>query len=69
LPLTWNSRVSFVLTESQQFKKMAFLDVMFDNGGTGKDDGFDADTAIATGELCKRLPDRLVALGGKIAAA
>jgi len=68
LALTWNNRVSFVLTENLQIKKLTFLDVVFDNGATGKDDGFDADVAIATGELRKLLPDLLEALGGEMAA-
>jgi len=68
LALTWNNRVSFVLTENLQVKKLAFLDVVFDNGATGKDDGFDADVAIATGELRKLLPNLLEALGGEMAA-
>lgn len=66
LALTWDSRVSFVLTESLQLKKLAFLDVVFEGSSAGKDDGFDADVAIATGELCKLLPDLLDALGGEV---
>jgi len=69
LALTWNDRVSFVLTESLQLKKLAFLDVVMDGASTGKDDGFDADVAIATGELRKLLPDLLEALGGETQAA
>lgn len=69
LALTWDSRVSFVLTESLQLKKIAFLDVVFEGTSVGKDDGFDADTAIATGELCKLLPDLFEALGGEMVAA
>ncbi|MBP9683968.1 MAG: recombination-associated protein RdgC [Rhodoferax sp.] len=69
LALTWDSRVSFVLTESLQLKKIAFLDVVFEGTSAGKDDGFDADTAIATGELCKLLPDLFEALGGEMVAA
>ena len=69
LALTWGGRVSFVLTENLQIKKLAFLDVVFDNGATCKDDGFDADVAIATGELRKLLPDLLEALGGEMVAA
>lgn len=68
LALTWNSRVSFVLTEGLQLKKLAFLDVVFENAASGKDDGFDADAAIATGELRKLLPDLIEALGGEMAA-
>lgn len=69
LALTWDSRVSFVLTEGLQLKKLAFLEVVFEGAAAGKDDGFDADTAIATGELCKLLPDLLQALGGEVAQA
>ena len=63
--LTWNDRVSFVLTEGLQLKKLAFLDVVFEGTSAGKDDGFDADVAIATGELQKALPALLEALGGE----
>jgi recombination associated protein RdgC len=69
LALTWDSRVSFVLTESLQLKKLTFLEVVFEGASTGKDDGFDTDTAIATGELRKLLPDLLAALGGEVVAA
>jgi recombination associated protein RdgC len=57
--------VSLVLTEGLQLKKLAFLDVVFEGAKTGKDDGFDADVAIATGELQKLLPAMLAALGGE----
>ena len=69
LALTWNNRVSFVLTEGLQIKKLAFLDVVMDGASTGKDDGFDANVAIATGELCKLLPDLIDALGGEMETA
>ena len=69
LALTWDSRVSFVLTEGLQLKKLAFLEVVFEGASAGKDDGFDTDTAIATGELRKLLPDLLEALGGEVALA
>lgn len=67
LALTWNDRVSLVLTEGLQLKKLAFLEVVFEGASTGKDDGFDADVAIATGELQKALPELLAALGGEVA--
>jgi recombination associated protein RdgC len=69
LAMTWDSRVSFVLTESLQLKKLAFLEVVFEGASAGKDDGFDTDWAIATGELRKLLPDLLAALGGEVVAA
>jgi recombination associated protein RdgC len=69
LALTWDSRVSFMLTEGLQVKKLVFLDVVFDGASSGKDDGFDADTLIATSELSKLLPDLLEALGGEAVRA
>lgn len=69
LAMTWSDHVSFVLTEALQLKKVAVLDVVFEGAGTagdGKDDAFDTDVAIATGELRKLIPDLLEALGGEI---
>ncbi len=71
LALTWGDRVSFVLTESLQLKKLAFLESVFEGAPSspadGKDDNFDADVAIATGELRKLIPDLIEALGGEAA--
>lgn len=64
LALTWDDRVSFVLTEGLQLKKIAFLDVVFE-GQAPDDQGFDTDVAIATGELSKLIPDLVEALGGE----
>ena len=62
LALTWNDRVSFVLTEGLQLKKVAVLDVVLEAAASlasdGKDDNFDADVAIATGELQKLIPEQ-----------
>ena len=69
LALTWEGRVSFSLTEALQLKKITFLDVVFEATSTEKDEGFDADVAIATGELSKLLPDLFEALGGEMALA
>ena len=69
LALTWRDRVSLVLTEALQLKKLAFLDVVFEGATAGQDDGFDSDTAIATGELRKLLPELLKALGGELPVA
>jgi recombination associated protein RdgC len=73
LALTWSDRVSFVLTEAMQLKKLAFLESVFEGAaaspGDGKDDNFDADVAIATGELRKLIPDLIEALGGESIAA
>ena len=69
LAMTWDSRVSFMLTEGFQVKKLTFLDVVFEGTATGKADSFDADVAIATGELRKLLPDLLETLGGEVVVA
>jgi recombination associated protein RdgC len=69
LALTWEGRVSFSLTEALQLKKVTFLDVVFEATSAEKDEGFHADVAIATGELCKLLPDLFEALGGEMALA
>ena len=68
LAMTWNERVSFMLTESGQVKKVKLLDVVLDGQlDKGKDDdGFDADAAIVTGELSALIPDLLEALGGEL---
>jgi recombination associated protein RdgC len=70
LAMTWNDHVSFVLTEALQLKKVSVLDVVFEAASAlasdGKDDNFDGDVAIATGELQKLIPDLLEALGGEV---
>ncbi len=67
LAMTWEGRVSFVLTDTLQLKKLAFVDGVFqDDASVGKDDRFDADAAIATGEIRKLIPDLLAALGGEL---
>jgi recombination associated protein RdgC len=66
LAMTWEGRVSFMLTESMQIKKLAFLDVVFEGHKPGKDEAFDADAAIATAEMSKLIPDLIDALGGEL---
>ncbi|VWX58847.1 Recombination-associated protein RdgC [Burkholderiales bacterium 8X] len=71
LALTWEDRVSFELTEGMQLRKIVFLEGTLDDaGGSGhgdtKEDDFDANAAIATGELGQLVPDLLEALGGEM---
>lgn len=66
LAMTWDERVSFVLTESGQLRKLQFLEGVFEKTSREKEDGFDADAAIATGEIGRLLPELLQALGGEI---
>ncbi len=67
LALDWDGRVSFVLTESTVLSKVAFLDGVFEDSASSEDEGgFDADVAIATGELGALLNDLTEALGGEL---
>ncbi|WP_036771742.1 recombination-associated protein RdgC [Polaromonas glacialis] len=68
LAMTWNERVSFMLTDMAQVRKIKLLDVVLDGvQENGKDDdGFDTDAAIVTGELSALIPDLLEALGGEL---
>ena len=69
LALTWNGRVSFTLTDGLQLKKIGFLDGVFAGRGSGSsadgDEGFDANAAIATGELAPMIGALIDALGGE----
>jgi len=67
LAMTWEGRVSFMLTEGMSLRSIHFLDGLFDGTANEKESGFDADVAIATGELSKLIPAMLEALGGEIA--
>ena len=71
LGLTWNGRVSFVLNDEAQIKKIKFLDGVFDasDNAAPDEDRFDADVAIVTGELGKLIPEMIDALGGEMAVA
>lgn len=68
LALTWRSRVSFVLADTLQLRRIEFVDGVLDAAGSRPDDGddaFDADAALFTGELGRLLPDLIDALGGE----
>ena len=67
--MTWQGRVSFVLTETLHLKKLTFVEGVFQAlASHSKDDRFDTDTAIATGEIRQLIADLLEALGGEIVA-
>jgi recombination associated protein RdgC len=63
--ITWEARVSLLLTDTLQLKKLQFLDVVFEGHKPGKEEAFDADVAIATTELARLIPDLIEALGGE----
>lgn len=69
LGMTWNDRVSFVLTEQLQIKRVAFLDIIKEESATladHADEVFDVEFTLMTGELAKLLRDLLSALGGEV---
>jgi recombination associated protein RdgC len=66
LALSWEGRIGFMLTESMQLKKLAFLEGVFDDRPNDGESGFDTDVALATGELSRLIPALVEALGGEI---
>ncbi len=72
LALTWDERISFVLTEKLEIKRLAFLDILkeeAEKSAEHADEQFDADFALMTGELSRFLPQLVAALGGEIVEA
>lgn len=69
LALTWDDRISFVLTEKLEIKRLAFLDLLkeqAEKSAEHADEQFDADFALMTGELSRFLPQLVAALGGEV---
>lgn len=68
LGMTWKNRVSFVLTDQLQIKRVAFLDILKDETESQAEDAdeqFDIDFTLMTGELAAMLADLVDALGGE----
>jgi len=68
LALTWNSRISFVLGDKMELKRLAFLDLLkeeAEKSAEHADEQFDADFALMSGEFARLIPDLLAALGGE----
>lgn len=66
LAMTFDGRVSFLLTEGGALKKIAFLDSVFEGGKDSEGDAFDADVTILAGEFQPLIKDLIAALGGEI---
>lgn len=72
LGMTWNDKISFVLTDKLHLKRLTFLDILkeqAEKAGENADEQFDADFALMAGELAQLFDDLLVALGGEIKSA
>lgn len=68
LALTWNDRISFVLTESLALKRIKPLDILDDDKESrtsNEDERFDADFTLMAAELANMLDDLVFALGGE----
>src|SRR5690606_35989237 len=68
LGLTWNDRISFVLTEQLHVKRVSFLEILErESSGETEDEEerFDINFAFMTGELSRMLTDLVKALGGE----
>jgi len=72
LGLTWNERISFVLTEHLQVKRITFLDLLKREDGENENEDkvdeeekFAIDFSLMTGELSLLLADLVKALGGE----
>lgn len=68
LGLTWNGRISFVLTEKLQIKRIEFLEVAQERGDEEEIDPaeqFDLDFAVMAGELAKLIVELIRELDGK----
>jgi recombination associated protein RdgC len=70
LAMTWNDRISFVLTESLAIKGVKPLDVIKEGESAtySDDERFDNDIVLMTGELAKMMADVVDALGGEAKA-
>ena len=70
LALTWDSKISFVLTESLAIKSVKALDVLAEKESSTRNDEerFDGDFILMTGELAKMMADVVEALGGEAKA-
>jgi recombination associated protein RdgC len=69
LGLTWADRISFVLTDKAQIKRLGFLDVIREQAENAQnaDEQFDLDFTLMSGEAARLLDDLLPALGGEAA--
>lgn len=68
LAMTWNDRMSFILTDKLEIKRVQFLDIIKEEAQAQAETAeelFDADFLLMADELAKFLPDLMGALGGE----
>lgn len=72
LGMTWNSRVSFVLTDKLALKGISFLDIVAEEAEQSAEtaaEQLDIDLILMAGEFCRLFADLILALGGEQATA
>lgn len=71
LALTWDVKISFVLTDTLTIKRVKPLDVLDESKdkGTNEEERFDADFVLMTAELARLLDDVVYALDGEMEGA
>ncbi len=73
LALTFDDRISFILTEKLEIKRIDFLDVVREQIDQQTEDDaealFSAEFALMTGELSRLLPEVVDAVGGEVKAS
>ncbi len=71
LALTWDDKVSFVLTDTLTIKRIKPLDVLDESKdkGANEEERFDADFVLMTAELARLLDDVVFALDGEMETA
>jgi recombination associated protein RdgC len=72
LGMTWNKRISFVLTEQLQIKRLVFLDILKNeaqmqsaSSEDNAEEQFDVNFALMSGELAQLIADLTAALGAE----
>ena len=69
LAMTWNSKISFVLSGNTTIKRIRPLEVLknhADPTAKGSEEAFDSDWALMTGELNGLVNGLIDALGGEV---
>ncbi|AZV93555.1 recombination-associated protein RdgC [Bordetella sp. J329] len=68
LALTWQDRVSFVLTDGMDIRRIRPMDVLAENAEgslLNDDERFDSDLSLCGGEMSRMVADLIAALGGE----
>jgi recombination associated protein RdgC len=72
LAMTFDDRISIILTEKMEIKRVAFLDIIKEEAerqGDAADMQMEADFALMSGELSRLIPALLEVLGGEVTDA